>query len=187
MKQIFILIAVVGTLAVSCRQNSGNKTKKHEKKTVAQMAKTIKLAEDTLFNSQTSSIDIQKAKALINQYIEFADAFPADSMAPNFLFKASDISMNLNQATQTIFIFNRIINQYPNYKNTPTCYFLKAFVYDDQLKDYKNAKKYYNIFLKTFPKHKFTNDARMALKNLGKSPEELIKEFEKKNKKKKAK
>jgi hypothetical protein len=43
------------------------------------------------------------------------------------------------------------------------------------------AKETYEDFLKKFPDDKdYADDATMALKNLGKSPEDLIKEFEKK-------
>jgi TolA-binding protein len=58
--------------------------------------------------------------------------------------------------------------------------FLKAFVYEDQLHDLNKAKKYYEEFLEKYPDSDFADDARISLQNLGKSPEELIKEFEEK-------
>lgn len=48
--------------------------------------------------------------------------------------------------------------------------------------DYKNAEKYYKLFLEKYPNNDFTDDAEISLKNLGKTPEQLIEEFEEMNK-----
>lgn len=54
-----------------------------------------------------------------------------------------------------------------------------GFVYENDLNDLENAKQTYEAFLQKYPNDPdFADDAQMALKNLGKSPEELIKEFE---------
>ena len=78
-------------------------------------------------------------------------------------------------------LYDEILDDYPDFEKAPTVLFLKAFVYDDQLQDYTNAKKYYELFLEKYPNNEFTDDAEISLKNLGKTPEELIEEFQKNN------
>ena len=54
--------------------------------------------------------------------------------------------------------------------------FMTGFVYENDLMDLKNAKASYESFLKRYPNDPdFADDAQMALKMLGKSPEEIIK------------
>ncbi len=53
------------------------------------------------------------------------------------------------------------------------------------LRDLDECKKYYEEFLEKYPESDFADDAEMSLKNLGKTPEELIMEFEKNQNKKK--
>lgn len=185
MKRILLMTIALALTLSACKQNNGKSQTNSQVKSrnPQEMAKEIDTIEHQLFNEKASTINTVKAKKLVEKYMLYANTFPEDSLAPEYLYKASDISMNLNQPGQTISIYNRLINKYAGYKNIPTCYFLKAFVYDDQLKDYTKAKKFYQLYLDKYPKGEFADDAHMALKYLGKSPEELIKTFEKKNKK----
>ncbi len=180
MKNIMLALALFVMILPSCKQNGGKK--ETAKPDAGNLLAEIKSYEKDLFGDNINNIDFDKAFKLAGKYEEYAEAFPGDSLAPVFLFKASDILMNLNKPRKTISIYNRLIKDYPAYKNVATCYFLKAFVYDDQLKDYKNAEKYYKLYLEKFPDGEFAKDAKMALEYLGKPAEELIKAFEEKNK-----
>lgn len=142
----------------------------------------INKVETELFSSTITAPDLVKAKQLADMYITYANENPDDTIAPDFIFKAADINMNLNNPNVTIGLFNNLIENYPKYKNISSAMFLKGFVYEDQLNDYANAKKCYLEFLELFPDSDFADDAVISLDNLGKSPEELIKEFEMKNK-----
>ncbi len=172
MKTIQNLILVVSTVLflVSCGPSSSD------------MQQEITQKEEALFAGEVKGIDKQKAAQLIDRYVLYADAFPEDTMTPEYLFRAADISMNIFESGQAIDLYNRIINNYPEYEKLPQCLFLKAFVYENNMNDLNNAKRYYKEFLVKYPNDEFANDAEMSLKNLGKSPEELIKEFEAKMK-----
>ena len=60
--------------------------------------------------------------------------------------------------------------------------FLKAFTFDNDLKDYENARKYYEEFLAKYPNNEFAESAKFLLDNLGKSDEELRQIIEQKQK-----
>jgi len=146
----------------------------------------IKSLEDSLFSDETKMVDRTKARELISMYVAFADEFPDDAETPGILFKAGDMAMNLNQANQAIQIFDRIMENYPDYEKTPQCLFLKGYVYENDLHDLDMAKKIYEEFLLKYPDDEFADDAQISIQNLGKTPEELIKEFEEKSKEKEA-
>lgn len=172
MKKLFILLLISATI-ISC---NNNKTVENEKTAVT--LEQISNLEDQLFSSEASAPDVAKATKLATMYVDYANQNPNDSLAADYLFKASDISMNMNNPQNTVALFKHIMSKYPDYKNIPTIMFLTGFVYDDQLQDYESAKKYYNEFLAKYPESDFADDARISLQNLGKTPEELIKEFE---------
>jgi len=168
----YYLIVVVVLLGISCAGPQKNNSDANLKDSIAVM-------EDKLYNSQDIQISKEDAIQLIGLYQKYATEFPKDSLAPVYLFRASDLSMNLQRPHETIALFNELLTKYPDYEKTPSVLFLKAFVYEDQLKDLKDAKIYYEEFLETYPDSDFADDAEMSLKNLGKTPEELILEFEK--------
>ncbi len=139
--------------------------------------------EDVLFADANKMIDKAKARELIDKYVQFGDEFPENQETPSMLFKAGDMSMNLNMPKEAIVIFDRIMDNYPDYEKTPQCLFLKGYIYENNLGDLNSAKKIYEEFLQKYPEDEFADDAEVSIKNLGKSPEELIKEFEEQQKK----
>jgi len=142
----------------------------------------IKTMEDVLFADANKMIDKVKARELIDKYVQFGDEFPENEEASSMLFKAGDMSMNLNMPKEAIEIFDRIMNVYPDYEKTPQCLFLKGYIFENNLGDLNGAKKIYEEFLEKYPNDDFADDAEVSIKNLGKSPEELIKEFEEQQK-----
>lgn len=173
MNKILGILVIFVFLAQSCTTSADKKEINNEPS-----LEKINELEEEIFGTKEGVPDMRKAHDLLNLYVAYVDAYPKDSVAPDLLFKASDISMNIASPTRTISLFNRLLQQYPDYKNIPTIMFLKGFVYEDQMQDYTNARKSYMDFLDKYPNSEFADDAIISLKNLGKTPEELIKEFE---------
>lgn len=147
-----------------------------------QQLSEIKALEDSLFSDATKMIDQKMAKELIDKYVQFADAYPEDADTPETLFKAGDMAMNLNMPQRAITIFDRIMNDYPDFDKTPQCLFLKGYIYENDFQDLDTARKIYEEFLQKYPDDEFADDAEISIQNLGKTPEELIREFEEKAK-----
>lgn len=126
--------------------------------------------------------DFAKAKELIAAYDEFVKKYPKDTVSARFLFEAGRLSMNTNQGKDAVKYFDKVITDFPDYKKKPDCMFLKGFVYDELLKDLAKAKEAYLAFVAKYPSHELVDDAKASIDNLGKTPEQLIKEFEAKNK-----
>jgi len=82
---------------------------------------------------------------------------------------------------KAIELFDRLMVEYPDYEKVPECLFMKAFIYDNNLQEYDKAKEVYLEFLEKYPDDEFADDARASINNLGKSLEEIIREFEEKN------
>ena len=103
---------------------------------------------------------------------------PDDSLAPEYLYSAAELANGLLQRTRAIELFAKNNQQYPLSKKAPVCLFFQGFIYETQLNDLPKAKELYSEFLQKFPDHQLTKDVKFSLDNLGKSPEELIKQFE---------
>jgi outer membrane protein assembly factor BamD (BamD/ComL family) len=118
---------------------------------------------------------------IIGAYQNFASRFPEDSLSPDYLYKAAAIAAGFQRGTQAIDLYESILTKYPNYKRTPECIFMQAFTYENVIGDIAKASEMYNKFLFRYPNHDLADDAQSAIKFLGKSPEEMVKEFEKMN------
>jgi len=150
---------------------------------------------DTLRQSYLNSIKASEAKLkttmtpdpytynlAVSNYLKFANAFPNDTFAPACLFDAANISMSLNQYQRAIHLYDTVSLKYPAFKRVADCYFIRGFIYDDKLKDTAKARVMYQAVIDKFPHDSLSVQARAALSILGKSYDEIIKQFEEKNK-----
>jgi outer membrane protein assembly factor BamD (BamD/ComL family) len=166
--QKLILLVTSITILFACGQSKEKATTK------------IKELEKQLFSTTTGPVDTAKANEMINMYVDFEKKYSSDTAAAEYLYRAANLAMNTGKALKSIEYLNNIITKYPNYKKLASCYFLKGFVYDYHLKDINNARKAYQEFIQKYPKDDLTDDAQISLNNLGKSDEQIIREFEEK-------
>jgi len=164
--QKLILVVISITMLFACG--------KSKEKTAAK----IQELEKQLYASNTGPVDSTKANEMINLYLDYEKNFSSDTAAAEYLYRAASLAMNTGKALKSVEYLNNIITKYPTYKKITSCYFLKGFVYDYHLKDINNARKAYQEFITKFPKDDLADDAQISLNNLGKSDEQIIKEFE---------
>ncbi|MEA3445322.1 MAG: hypothetical protein U9R19_11435 [Bacteroidota bacterium] len=169
MKNSILLIFAISLMFSSCSKSPRDQANDNI------LAIEKQLTEDT-----SMVLDKKVAMDLTGNYANFAENFPADSLAPHYLFKAGEMAMNLNMGSKSIMYFNKIVKQYARYKKLPEAIFLMAFVYENQMNNDKMATKLYKNFMNDFPNHILYKDAKASLDNMGKSLEELIKSFEEK-------
>ena len=144
--------------------------------------KTITSLETRLFAPAAMGFDKVKADSLLSAYESFMKHFPEDSLTMMITFKAANLSMNMGDGTKAIELFNKFIEKYPDNPKAAISMFFKAYIYENQIKNLDKAKEIYLQFIEKYPSGDFTNDARIALKNLGKSPEQMVREFEEQHK-----
>ncbi|MFN0173345.1 MAG: tetratricopeptide repeat protein [Saprospiraceae bacterium] len=96
------------------------------------------------------------------------------------LLKAAGLAKTVEQPQKAIELYSKISDGLPQHKKAPTALFMIGFVQENDLADLEKAKATYELFLQKYPNDPdFADDAQNAIKLLGKSPDEIIKEFEK--------
>lgn len=128
--------------------------------------------EDSIFESAVAA-DPQVADQLTQLYVDFADKYPKDSLAPQYLMKAADVQSNVLHTERAVELFDRIIQDYPDFDEVPMCYFLKgnALELNSQLDE---AKAAYEEFLAKYPDHYMADQTRKMLPLIYMSNEEKL-------------
>ena len=93
------------------------------------------------------------------------------------LLKAGGLARTIEAPQQAIELYSKITEKMPEHPKAPTAFFMIGFVYANDLKDLEKGKAAYELFLEKFPNDDMAESARGELKNLGKSPEEVLKEL----------
>ena len=166
-KRIAFLTLISTLLIYSCSPS--------REKMLAEIAKMEKSMKEN------QKVDTNAVKELLSAYQNFASKFADDSLAPENLYKAAGLAVGFGRGVQAVELYQTIISSYPAYNKVAECYFMEAFAYENVIGNIGKASEYYNKFLVKFPDHDLADDARAAIKFLGKSPEEMVREFEKMN------
>ncbi|MCX6230070.1 MAG: tetratricopeptide repeat protein [Bacteroidetes bacterium] len=169
-KRNLIIVMAIAIFAITACKTAKERT-----------SEKITVLEKEIMSSKTK-IDSVKAQKLIDLYVNFADNFKTDTITPVYLLKAADISMNILKHQQSIQLLDRIMKDYTGFSKVPDCLFLKAFIYENQAKDFEKAKAFYTEFLNKYPNHELAPSAKAAIDNMGIPMDILIKSFEQKNK-----
>lgn len=147
-----------------------------------ELREEIEATEDNLFSNQTGSLDQDSARLLVEQYMQYAENYPKDSLAQNYIFKAARVDVALGDYDAGLKKLNRIEAEYPESHHIPKVLLLKGTIYEDYMQDYEKAGEAYQQLLDDYPDDEFAKDAAILKKNMGKSLDEIIKEFEDKEK-----
>lgn len=142
------------------------------------LQQVIAAKEKELYGDSTMVMDFAKAKDMISLYSDFVKKYPDDKNAEDYLFKAGEVSMGAMQSNVAIKYFEQYYEKYPKAEKAPYSLFMQGFIYETQVKNIEKAKWCYEKFIRDFPTHKLAEDAKYSIANLGKSEEELIREFE---------
>ena len=129
----------------------------------------------------SSKVDTVAVTQLISAYQNFAAKYPNDSAAAENLYKAAGLATGFNRGVQAVDLYETLIVSHPEFNKIPECYFMQAFAYENVIGNIVKANECYNRFLTKFPNHELADDAKAAIKFLGKTPEEMVHEFEKMN------
>lgn len=182
-----LYVAIVGAVLVGCGSSEENQNqettdaaikldKLNEKNLLAEVERREKL-----LNGDEDGMENGRARALMDAYVAYATRFDNYENAAEYLFKAGEIAMGINMTSESIKYLDKVYNNYPDYERRPYALFLRAFVLENQANNLDEAERVYTQFIEEYPQHEMADDAKYSIDNMGKSPEELIREFEKKD------
>ncbi len=129
-----------------------------------------------------TNMDKVKAGNLIKKSQEFALAYPTDTVSARILFKAADVARGIGDFPNAMKMWNEIQANFPQTKYAAESLFLQGFTFENDLENKAKARECYLKFLNAYPNHDLIGDITMALKNIDTPLEDLVKQFEAKNK-----
>lgn len=133
---------------------------------------------EKVFDATSGRIDAQQARHYIALCQVRALLEPEDPRCADHLNEAAKVAKAIRAFPLSFELYDWIITDYGKTPIGAKAMFLKAFTLENDLQDLDAARVAYEEFLKSWPKDDFADDARLLLENLGKDPEELIRQFQ---------
>ncbi len=187
----FVLLFTSSLCFFSCNSNSIAEKKQDEKKDTIPVVELdecskrfneAKRLDNILLKATVVNNDI--AEQAIEAFHKFSSNCKTDTLAPVFLIKAGQVAQSIRKYTQAQAFFTKCIDDFPKFKSRGAAFFLLAQLYDDAsiLNNESEARTIYHQIIREYPTSSYANDAKACLQNLGKTDEELVKDFLNKNK-----
>jgi hypothetical protein len=144
-----------------------------------------RLDQKMMDNSRPGDLNLADADAFI-EISEAAAALQKEKQQPDayvrILMQAAGLAKSIGNPNKALQLYYQVESQFPEHRQAPAALFLSGFIYENDLGDLDKAKAVYQDFQKRYPNDpNYLDDVQVSLKNLGKSAEELIREFEKKS------
>jgi tetratricopeptide (TPR) repeat protein len=95
------------------------------------------------------------------------------------LFEAGNANRAVGNFARAVAFYQLVATNKADLQKAANSQFMMAFVFENDMQALPQAKAAYEAFLQNFPKSEMAADARIALANLGKSPEQMLKELQK--------
>jgi tetratricopeptide (TPR) repeat protein len=169
-----LILALYFPFLVACNTNaSADKTLELQQKLIAldkEMggANVTNSAKAYEFIKVSESLAAEVEKTNPDQYVDL-------------LLKAAGLAKTIDNPQKSIELYQKVVVGLPQHKKAPTALFMIGFVYENDLNNLEKAKQTYEQFLQQYPNDPdFADDAKTSLTMLGKTPEEIIREFEQK-------
>jgi hypothetical protein len=161
-------------------KDSASKTTRLPNSREGIVAKITELEKRAKVPGQTAP-DRTLSQQLIAAYNEYVMYYPADSSSQEYAFQAAAVAINTYSNDQALVLIDNYLKNYQNKERKLELLLLKGMIYDDRLNADDRAKLVYEQIIREYPGTPAADQAAAAMKLLGKSDMELIKEFEKKN------
>jgi tetratricopeptide (TPR) repeat protein len=131
-----------------------------------------------VFADSLGNFDLETAIYFIHSCELLAFLKPGDLEGAKWLSQAAETARAIKRNPKALQIYDWIYTRYPDYERAPQALFLKGFILDEDLNRKEEARAVYELFLERYPDNDFADDAQFLLDNLNKNEEEIINQFQ---------
>ena len=149
-----------------------------------------KKTDKELFDEAQKNLKENKMAEAVTAFDKIATEYSDSKLAPEALSQLAAIYQNKMDKSisekenleKSVSIFKKLHDEYPKSEYAPTGLFMAAFISANELNKYDEATALYKQFLQEYPENDLAASARAELDNMGKSPEDILRNSQPKEK-----
>jgi TolA-binding protein len=141
-----------------------------------------KKTDKELFDEAKKNLTENKIPEAVTGFDQLVSDYPDSKLAPEALSQLASVYQNKmvknlseqENLEKAVSLFKEVHDKYPDSEYAPSGLFMAAFISANDLKKYEEATSLYKQFLKEYPNNDLAASAQAELDNMGKSPEEIL-------------
>lgn len=131
-----------------------------------------------IYNDTTARIQYNPASEYIGLCEVYCLLNPKGEKSADFLLEAAKAAGYVRSFPKALELYDWFYSSYPEHPKASSALFMMGFIYENELRNIDQARAIYEDFLAKYPNDDFADDAKFLLENLGRSEEEITREFE---------
>jgi len=132
---------------------------------------------NNMYDTTSFRLKTEQAQEFVDKTISYVEKNPEQTSNVLRLLRAGETARSMRDFQKALAIYDKVYVNYPDHPKAPQALFLKAFTLDNDLKKPNQARAAYQEFLEKHPNDDFADDTQFLLENLGKSDEEILKNW----------
>ena len=141
-----------------------------------------KKSDKDYYETAEKNMKENKVIEAVKSYEQVISEFPDSKLSIEATMKLATIYQNkmidslsgMQSYKKAVVLFKQVYNKYPNSEQAPTALFMAGFVEANNLYNFSEATKTYQLFLDKYPTHQLALSAKEELNNMGRSPEDIL-------------
>lgn len=140
------------------------------------------MSDQDYFNQADKLLKEKKYSEAIKGFETLISEYPESKIAPKSLVQIAALYesnviegmgfvKSFKKAAETYY---QVYEKYPESEEAPISLFQSGFLYDNELKNYDQATRIYNLFLEKYPGHKYAQIVQQSLDIMGIDPNDII-------------
>jgi len=172
MKSMMTVLLGLMMSLYACQGNTENSASEEIQDPTTKAREEIKALEAVLFEENSEELDTSLAEKTILAYKNYVRMFPRDEHAPEYLFKAGDLTRGLGDLWGATKLFNMVSTNYPDNPLAPQALFFQGLCFQD-LGQTEYARYSFEDIINKYPQHELVSDATAMLQMLEVGEEEF--------------
>lgn len=146
-----------------------------------EMQNKLSRMHEHLMGQMEKGINPKEVKAYMKESEQYMTLY-GDSLAAEHIFSAAELALAVQDYNGALDYWRIVYQAYrkENHPKVPHAMFMVGYTYENVLDKKDLAKTMYKKLLKNHPNHELAKQVKEIMVNIDKSPEELIKEFQRK-------
>ncbi len=142
-----------------------------------------KKSDKDYLDSAEKSMSANHVQEAIKSFQTLLSEYPDSKLAPDVMVRLAGIYQNRSDTAYTpkesyekaAELYMEVFKKYPDSDKAPTSLFMSGFIEANNLYNYDQATKTYQLFLEKYPEHQLAKSAREELNTMGMAPDEILK------------
>jgi len=176
-----LFFSSMALLLFSCGQNAQSENTLSKRANLDSLKSVVQSFDNKAMSAERGQIPQNEIKGVVQACLTLGDSLKDTNEKVKYFVKGGNIAGSARMANEVKRSFEAALSLENDPAKLALIHFQFGFISDEFLKQFDVAQREYEIIITDFASSEWADDAQLALSQLGKSDEQILRELKEKN------